>query len=288
MDLGDFSVPARSAPRHPTPQADEAIRRRMTRAKQKSYWWRYLAPAACFTINPMRAVVPLLVAVIAASPAACGPESYHRGGDGGGAGGGGAGGTGGAHELDAGDDGPASGDAADSGEGNDVPASDAGSDADGPPTDAGATFTCPTTINGILETTDRTQVGRHSRFAPISICGAPKAYPDNAADPTKPHVFDVYRFVNPTAATVCFNFTLTYATTDAGPGNDRYMVAYTVFNPADIMSGYLGDVGTLTPPHMMGITVAAGASIDVVVYAVNAANDPFPYVGPYTLSCAAP
>ena len=236
----------------------------------------------------MRTVFPLLVAVIAATPAACGPESYHRGGDGGGAGGGGAGGTGGAPELDASDDRPASGDVADSGEGNDLPASDAGGDADGARADAAITFTCPTTINGALETTDRMQVGRFSRFPPISLCGAPKATPDMMADMSSPHVFDLYRFVNPTAATACFNFTLNYATVDAGMGDDRYLVAYSTFDPTNITTGYLGDVGTLTPPQMMGITVAAGASIDVVVYAVNATNSGFAYVGPYTLSCAPP
>ena len=76
--------------------------------------------------------------------------------------------------------------------------------------------------------------------------------------------------------------------TDAGGvGNDRYLVAYTSFNPADISSGYLGDVGAVfTSPQTMAIDVAAGGAIDVVVYAIQATNSGNPYTGPYTLSCA--
>ena len=237
----------------------------------------------------MRSIAPLLVAIIAATPAACGPESFHRdqGGAGGVGGVDGAGGAGGMSDPDAGgDDGtdaPPSADAADSDDGDGVPASDA----DGAVDAAG--LTCPTTIGGVLESTDQRQVGRHSRIAPISACGALKPYPGNSADPTNPHVFDVYRFVNPTAVSACFTFTLTYPTTDAGPANDRYLVAYSAFDPTNIMSGYLGDVGGLTTsPQTMGVTVAAGASIDVVVYAVQDTILGNPYVGPYTLSCATP
>ncbi len=186
-------------------------------------------------------------------------------------------------------DAPAQDDAADSGE--DAPATDAAGDtaADGADaaTDGAAGLTCPATINGMLETTDPTQVGRHSRVAPSSICGVLKTYPSNMADPSFPHVYDVYRFANRRAAAACFTFTLTYPIIDAGMGNDRYAVAYTSFNPADISSGYLGDVGSVTTsPQTMGITVAAGTSIDVVVYAIQATNSGNPYVGPYTLSCA--
>ena len=75
------------------------------------------------------------------------------------------------------------------------------------------------------------------------------------------------------------NFTLTY------PGDQLYAAAYSSFDPADIGSGYLGDVGgTLTSPQTMGINVAAGVSIYVVVSAVAIGTAA---AGSYTLSCSA-
>jgi hypothetical protein len=190
-----------------------------------------------------------------------------------------------------------------------------------PPTPAlpeGApTVACPTVINGALSADDPRQVGRHSRIAPISECGATKGYPGNAADPTGPHLFDVYRFINPGASAACFTFTLSYgdagpvvadAGADAGadasvpvvqdagldaggaggapaaPAPPKYLTAHGIFYPTDLGRAHLGDVGdSLVSPHTMGITVPAGETIDVVVYAVDTAPAG---VGSYTLSCA--
>jgi hypothetical protein len=147
-----------------------------------------------------------------------------------------------------------------------------------------------------------------------------KGNPGLGADPSNPHLYDVYRFANPTAAAVCFTFTLSYggigiveggldagpdAATDAGEsgldasvdagGTDaavvsaapqKYLTAYRTFYPTDLTRAYLGDVGdTLSPPQAMGITVPAGGTIDVVVYAVDIAPAG---VGSYTLSCSTP
>jgi len=189
-----------------------------------------------------------------------------------------------------------------------------------PPTPAlpanAPTLTCPTQVDGALEVTDGSQTGRHSRVVPVSACGTPKGYPGNAADPTNPHLFDVYRFSNPGSAPACFEFTLTYgavavvgdagadagldagvvveldASADAGdaaaqvpaaPEPPKYLTAYGTFYPTDISLEFLGDVGdTLTPPQTLGLTVAAGETVDVVVYAVDNA----PAGGSYTLSCS--
>ena len=184
------------------------------------------------------------------------------------------------------------------------------------PADA-PTLACPTLIEGALEGADRSQTGRHSRIPPFAACGAAKGPPGTAADPTNPHLYDVYRFSNPSDAAVCFNFTLTYggvglvdAGADAGAdasipdgsesgldaGADagdapvvntepaKYMTAYGTFFPTSIELEYRGDVGdVLTSPQAMGITVAAGDTIDVVVYAVDVAPAG---VGSYTLSCS--
>ena len=68
------------------------------------------------------------------------------------------------------------------------------------------------------------------------------------------------------------------------PPPPKYMTAYGTFYPTDLTLEYLGDVGDrLTSPQSMGITVPAGETIDVVVYAVE--NSPAG-VGAYTLSCS--
>jgi hypothetical protein len=234
-----------------------------------------------------------------------------RGGTGGAVGAAGAAGTGGA-----GGTGGVAGAAGTGGSGTTVPVPPV------PPTPAlpadAATITCPTAIDGSLDVADRSQTGRHSRIDPSAACGMPKGSPGTAADPSNPHLFDVYRFLNPTAAPVCFDFTLTYGAIgvidgglDAGPdaavpedesdldasaadaavngpvvnaGPLKYLTAYSTFFPTDITLQYLGDVGAvLTSPQVMGITVPAGGTIDVVVYAIDigAAG-----VGSYTLSCS--
>jgi hypothetical protein len=151
-----------------------------------------------------------------------------------------------------------------------------------------------------------------------------KTSPGNAADPSNPHLYDVYRFANPGGSAACFTFTLTAGSSavirtvdagldagadaasldaglDAGPaisldagldaggapaaaGPSRYLAAYSTFYPTDITQAYLGDVGDkLDSPQTMGITVPAGGTIDVVVYAVDVAPAG---TGAYTLSCS--
>jgi hypothetical protein len=185
-----------------------------------------------------------------------------------------------------------------------------------------ATVTCPTTIVDALHSTDPTQTGRLSRVTPISACGMTKSFPGSAADPSNPHFYHAYRFVNTSGASSCFTFTLTYPATasadastadaslddasladasmdDAGdasmqdasppppppPVAQKFMTAYTTFYPSQISNGYLGDVGNqLVPPQTMAITVPAGGAIDVVVFALDVAPAG---VDTFTLSCAA-
>ncbi len=183
--------------------------------------------------------------------------------------------------------------------GADVPAAGgmtgSGGSGDGGVTGTGGSITdaglipasCPGTINGVLEATDSVQTGRESRIPNAAACGAPKAYPTNGADPSNPHLYDAYHFVNPSGASVCFNFTLTYnsGSVDGSIGVQRYLTAYSKYDPVNIGNNYLGDVGAvLTSPQTMGITVPPGSSIDVVVFGIDVAPNG---VGSYSLSCAA-
>jgi hypothetical protein len=146
--------------------------------------------------------------------------------------------------------------------------------------DARGKRTCPTSISGSLDRADLTQVGRLSRVDSASVCGVLKSRPGNGADRTYSHLYDVYHFINVANAPVCFTFTLTYSATQ-----ELHAAAYSVFDPTDITTGYLGDVGdTLTPPQAMGITVGPAETIDVVVYAVAIGTAP---AGAYTLGCSA-
>jgi hypothetical protein len=138
---------------------------------------------------------------------------------------------------------------------------------------------CPTTITGSLDPSDTTQIGRLSRIAPISTCGMTKNFPGNGADITNLHLYDIYHFINATGAPVCFNFTLTFARSQ-----ELYAAAYSAFNPINIVTSYLGDVGSATAsPQTMGISVNAGATVDVVVYAIAMGTAT---AGSYTLSCS--
>jgi hypothetical protein len=200
-------------------------------------------------------------------------------GRGGATGAGGAGGSGGAPTGgggSAGGRGGATGGA--SGEGGEGGEGGSGGEPDG----GLVSFTCPTVIDGALETTDPTQTGRQARVTPTSACGATKLFTGNDPDPTNPHLVDVYTFVNPSGASACFNFTLTYDDETTG---QRYLAAYGNYDPTNIRgSPFLGDVGAvLSPPQAMSITVPAGASIAVVVFAIDLAPSG---VGPYRLTCA--
>jgi hypothetical protein len=250
----------------------------------------------------------LILTVVAAAVSACSDDSGDggtpmgsMGGSGGGAGLGGAAGTGGAGTAGAG-------------------GSSGATSPPVPPTPAlppgSATVSCGNTISGSLDASDPAQTGRHSRIAPASACGATKAFPGNAADPLNPHLYDVYRFANPGTASACFTFALNYgaavvvadagldageadasaaggqdAGLDAGadaapapPPPARYLTAYSTFYPTDLTNSYLGDVGdSLTSPQTMGITVPAGGTIDVVVYAIEVAPAG---AGAYTLRCS--
>jgi hypothetical protein len=204
-------------------------------------------------------------------------------GTGGATGTGGAAGAGTGGMIDAGPDVPGVGGMTGSGGSGDGGVTGSG----GSVVDAGAVpASCPATINGVLRATDAVQTGRESRIAPAGVCGAPKGYPGNGADPANPHLYNAYHFTNPGGTAVCFNFTLTYdsGSVDGSAGVQRYLTAYSTYDPLNIGNNYLGDVGAaLTSPQTMSVTVPANSSIDVVVFAIDVAPNG---VGSYTLSCA--
>lgn len=68
------------------------------------------------------------------------------------------------------------------------------------------------------------------------------------------------------------------------PGPAKYMLAYGTFFPTDVSRDYLADVGgALFSPQTLGVTVPAGGTVDVVVYAIDNAPGG---VDSYALSCS--
>lgn len=165
-----------------------------------------------------------------------------------------------------------------------------------------ATLPCPTTIDDAISSSDGQEIGRLSRFGAGAACGMVPQFPGTASDPTNPHLYRAYRFANATTARSCFTFTLNGATASDGDASTdseasvapdastpptplSYMSAYSTFYPDDIASGFLGYTGgVINPPQTMSIAVPAGATIDVVVLAVDVAPAG---AGPFTLSCTA-
>ncbi|HEY7376205.1 MAG TPA: hypothetical protein VIF57_28850 [Polyangia bacterium] len=153
-------------------------------------------------------------------------------------------------------------------------------------------YTCPAVIYGSLDTTDPVQYGRENRTFTPGACGANKNFPGDDADPMdaggvigNPHYYDVYHFTNPGSTAVCFTFTLDYD--GMNTFIQRYITVYTTYDPTNIRTNYLSDVGNvLNPPQQMAITVAGGSSIDIVIFSVNVAGSSGG-VGIYTLSCNA-
>jgi hypothetical protein len=120
---------------------------------------------------------------------------------------------------------------------------------------------------GSLDAGDPTQTGRLARAgAPgATVCGTWHAS-FGYADTANQRFYDIYSFTNATAADACATFMLVWTGTEA-----MFEVAYTtgLFNPADITSSYLGDGNAQTSPMSMGIVMAAGGSLDVVVHAIS-------------------
>ena len=144
---------------------------------------------------------------------------------------------------------------------------------------AAPTNACPLTINDAIAATDPAQTGRITRNGVASACGAAKVYPGTFAT-TGAFNYDVYPFTNRTGAPACVTFTLTQPGTTFG----IHLVGYSTFDPANLAANYLGDSGASSVNNAavsMGLTVAAGATVQVVVHTATIGS-----FGAYTLTAA--
>jgi Fungalysin metallopeptidase (M36)/Fungalysin/Thermolysin Propeptide Motif len=119
-------------------------------------------------------------------------------------------------------------------------------------------------INGTLSTTDLTQTGRLNRFSPASACGVAKANPDLAAT-TGLRYYDSYTFTNNSTSAVCVSVSL-----QATNGALMYLAMYSgSFVPATPNTNWFADAGISSVQTTFRQSVAAGATVVLVVSAVN-------------------
>lgn len=102
----------------------------------------------------------------------------------------------------------------------------------------GVCDTCPGTFSGSIDTNDLVQTGRLTRNGIVSTCAAPKSCP-GLANSTPVH-YDIYTFTN-TGPDTCVTVDLD---TPGSSANMIFAQAYLgSFNPADLCTNYLGDLG---------------------------------------------
>lgn len=121
-----------------------------------------------------------------------------------------------------------------------------------------ATGVGSTIINGTLTTGDLAQTNRLSRNGVTSYCDTPKANPGVTA--ASGIIFDKYTFTNPSASSVCISVTL-----QATNGINMLAVLYSTHVPTNPSTNYLADFGSSSIQTTFRHTLAAGATVDLVV-----------------------
>lgn len=148
----------------------------------------------------------------------------------------------------------------------------------------GACDLCFTAIPNSITNTDSMMTNRINRDGILSSCGQPKTWPGQLSGT---YNYDAYGFVNDSGADACVTVEL------VSTGN-VHAVAYSgSFDPGNIQSNYLADVGSSTAftygPATMSFQTSPGQSFIVVVHEVSSGTG-CPY---YTLQlsglpCPAP
>ncbi|MDX2034692.1 MAG: HYR domain-containing protein [Blastocatellia bacterium] len=116
---------------------------------------------------------------------------------------------------------------------------------------------------------------RLNRDGVVSVCGTPRT---QNAPIAATRTYDKYTFKNSAASTKCITIQLKVLEQTA---SNYQMGAFSVLNPTNLTSGWLGDSGLSSgiPPTMQSfsVNIAAGASFDVAVFNANATGDGNPY-----------
>jgi hypothetical protein len=125
---------------------------------------------------------------------------------------------------------------------------------------------------GAITADDPDQTGRVSRSDPASTCAAPTPVSQLGSDL---HNYDAYTFTNHSSSAQCITVELDpKACVTGGAGADPLQsVAYSSFDPTNVTSNYLADIGmfpdTLNTPKSYSFTVPAGGSFVVVVHTTS-------------------
>lgn len=132
-----------------------------------------------------------------------------------------------------------------------------------------AQFVCqrepvPMVINGSIQVSDLTQLGRISRDAGVSTCAGVSSAQEDAISVHR----DAYNFTNPFSETVCVRVEQDFS----GCGNNQTMsVAYSSYNSLSPAAGVIGDPGFSTINRgSYTFSVGPNANFSVVVHELTA------------------
>jgi Fungalysin metallopeptidase (M36) len=119
------------------------------------------------------------------------------------------------------------------------------------------------TFTGSNDATDATQTGRVYRNGIIAACGSVKPFDSFYDNSTR--YYDSYTITNTTSSSQCINVSLTGTNT-----TNLYFTMYSgSFNPASISTNFIGDPGASNDPMLASQTIAAGATLTIVVHNVE-------------------
>jgi len=127
------------------------------------------------------------------------------------------------------------------------------------------------TFTGSLAAGDLTMSPRLFRNGspPNGNCTTPYPFPGTSG--TGPYYYDVHTYTNTTGLTQCGTFTL--STTDLTNANIQFAIYNNTFNPASLATNYLADPdassGTPAVTLSCNLTVAAGQTIQIIVFSAN-------------------
>jgi hypothetical protein len=141
-------------------------------------------------------------------------------------------------------------------------------------------------VTGSIDPEDPIQLGRLNRDGTPAQCQAPESCPD-VLDPSPRH-YDAYTYTNSTGEAACFNVDLHAGSSCTGLNYIFSAVYLHSFDPTNLCSNYLADIGTSpNPSGVYSFSVPAGATFVVVVHEI----DPNAGCGSYSLavsSCLCP
>lgn len=122
---------------------------------------------------------------------------------------------------------------------------------------------CPNgaTVVGVINSSDPVQTGRLVRGNPPTTCAAPRTCPGVSSD-TFQRNYDSHTYTNNTGSAICVTVRINSNCGDNALLSAAYLNSY---NPTNLCSNYLADMGVAGPSFGYSFNVPAGATYVIVV-----------------------